>query len=264
MAGTRYIEIPFAAADYLAAVRFHGRVLAEAAGSVAMDKPVPTCPGWTVLDLVRHIESVYRHKAESIRGDYRIESAPRTRLSDDADVASFSASLSEMLDVFEVADLSAPSWTWCPHEHRAEWWAHRMAHETLIHAADAVIASEGIPTAEPWLALDGIDEVLHETMIGEPSWGTVIPDIGRIDLSSKGRTWHLRFARFQGTSPTSGEIHDDEALIFDDDGAADALVATDPATLDLWLWGRGPLPETAQQGDVATIARLRSFAASKQ
>ena len=33
----------------------------------ALDAAVPTCPGWTVADLARHVGVVYLHKAASVR-----------------------------------------------------------------------------------------------------------------------------------------------------------------------------------------------------
>ena len=263
MVGSTPIEIAFPVEDYLDELKHHARVLAEAARSVAMDTPVPTCPGWTVLDLLQHTESVYLHKSETIRGDYRTESAPRIHPPRDGDLASFEASLDELIDVFEAADLSVPSSTWCQHEqHRAGWWVRRMAQETLIHGADAVIAAAGIPDAEVWLALDGVDELLDEMMIGGPSWGVVTPGNGRIDISANDRTWPLRFGQFAGTSPSSGKMYEKETVIFDTEGTPDAVVTTDPVALNFWLWGRGILSDSAQQGDPVTVTRLRSVAAA--
>jgi hypothetical protein len=39
------------------------RALVEQAG----DRPVPSCPGWTAADVVRHTAMVYLHKVASIR-----------------------------------------------------------------------------------------------------------------------------------------------------------------------------------------------------
>jgi hypothetical protein len=215
-----------------------------------------------VLDLVRHTEAVYRHKTETIRGDYRNESAPRVPVSEDAGVETFVSALDEVTEAFESSDLTRPSWTWCPHEHRADWWTRRMAHETLIHAADAIVASGAEPGAERWLALDGVDEVLEEMIIDAPSWASVTPTNERIDLVSDDQTWSLRFARLQGTSPDTGETRDAETVILDDTGEPGLVIATDPATLVLWLWGRAPLPPGDQQGHRDAAARLRSIAAA--
>ncbi|HEY7400562.1 MAG TPA: maleylpyruvate isomerase N-terminal domain-containing protein, partial [Actinomycetota bacterium] len=43
-------------------VRADGLRLSEAAGAAGMQAAVPSCPGWLVDDLVRHIAQVYEHK----------------------------------------------------------------------------------------------------------------------------------------------------------------------------------------------------------
>jgi hypothetical protein len=44
--------------DFLEAIRRESALLGEAAASVPLDTPVPTCPGWKVEDLVGHLASV--------------------------------------------------------------------------------------------------------------------------------------------------------------------------------------------------------------
>jgi hypothetical protein len=50
--------------DCLAADRDLLRSTASAAG---LDRPVPSCPGWTAADLVTHVGHVYLHKATVMR-----------------------------------------------------------------------------------------------------------------------------------------------------------------------------------------------------
>ena len=53
-------------------MRFLEQVRAESArlGEVArmgLQAPVPSCPGWTVDDVVRHVAMVYAHKVEVLK-----------------------------------------------------------------------------------------------------------------------------------------------------------------------------------------------------
>jgi len=166
-----------------------------------------------------------------------------------------------MLGVLRSADLSQPTWTWCAHDHTAAWWVRRMAHETAIHAADAVLASGGVPVLDADLAIDGVDEILDEMMVGGPGWGTVTPTNRVIALEAGDRRWLLRSATFVGTSPQTGTHYDMPALVHERGAEPDATVSTDPSTLDLWLWGRAPLPEGSVSGDRSLADELFTLAA---
>jgi hypothetical protein len=41
--------------------------LREVAAGADLGAPVPTCPGWTMTDLLRHVGEVYLHKTECMR-----------------------------------------------------------------------------------------------------------------------------------------------------------------------------------------------------
>ena len=45
---------------YLAVLASEATALADAAEEAGLDAPVPTCPGWTVADLVLHTGEVHR------------------------------------------------------------------------------------------------------------------------------------------------------------------------------------------------------------
>ncbi len=131
--------------------------------------PVPTCPDWTVRDLVAHQGMVHRWAAALVRGEQ------------DIDPDAFEAEGRDELDPLEwlrdgVIDL-ADTLTHAPADTRAlvflndapaprEFWARRQCHETTVHAVDAMAAALGRSPhpAETWidadLAVDGIDELL--------------------------------------------------------------------------------------------------------
>lgn len=118
---------------------------AERAGPAA---PVPTCPGWTVRDLVVQLGAAHRSTAGMLRG----ESAPA--------VESMSGDPMEWLrdGAIELVEAITRS--------PQEFWARRACHQTTLRAVDALAAVFGrLPDpAETWIAtdiaVDGIDEVL--------------------------------------------------------------------------------------------------------
>lgn len=235
-------------------------------GAVAgadLEALVPTCPGWTVLDLVVHTGIVHRHKTDLVRAGLT-QGQPDPQGGPNGDVVEwFNAGVDDMLAVFREADLSAPTWTWCPHQHNAEWWVRRMAHETLIHGADAVIAVGGTPDVDQQLAADGIEEILVEMTVGAPHWDDLAEGDRTVVLVTSDRSWALRTATWSGKSPNTGNLYEDEPAIAIIDRAEnpDATISGTAAELDLWLWGRGELAEDATFGDTPLADLVRVIAA---
>lgn len=141
------------------------------AGRAGLDAAVPTCPDWSVLDLVAHQGMVHRWAGALVRTE---------RPSDD-EVAAFEQAgraaadplrwleegATELAEAIRCAreDLSAPVFLRdAPPARR--FWARRQCHETTIHAVDALGASlaRAPKAGEVWidaeLAGDGIDELL--------------------------------------------------------------------------------------------------------
>jgi hypothetical protein len=137
-----------------------------------------------------------------------------------------------------------------------------MAHETVIHGADALITAGRSGKVGHELGIDGVDEILDEMMIGGPAWGTLTAGEGVVALEADGHRWVVRRASFSGTSPNSGNTYEDlPALVYAKGHEPDAVIAADPGTLDLWLWGRGDLPGGAVRGDESLVDYVRLVAA---
>ncbi len=227
-----------------------------------LGSPVPACPGWKVRDLVIHTGQVYRHKTASVRDNWDSGAPPWPDEPEGDPIAWFNESVDDMLDVFRRADLDASTWTWCDHEHAVEWWVRRMAHETLIHGADAVIAAGGTPSVNETLAEDGIEEILFEMMVVAPAWAELTEGGRIVTLVTPRRAWTLRMASWTGESPTTGRAYVDEpAVVLVANGAEpDTAVTGTAGEMDLWLWGRRDLPAGAVTGDALLADLVRSIA----
>lgn len=156
--------------DYGAALGAAGTVLRANAMSAGLDAPVPTCPGWTVRDLVVHQGMVHRWAIDVLEGRgmgsaAHYEAAGRAAV----DLLDwFDDGWAQLLSALGGAptDLDVPFFLRLDMPPR-DGWARRQCHETSIHAVDALAARLG-RTPEPsetWLkpdlATDGIDELLR-------------------------------------------------------------------------------------------------------
>ncbi|WP_438295327.1 maleylpyruvate isomerase family mycothiol-dependent enzyme [Streptomyces sp. HUAS TT7] len=126
--------------------------------------PVPSCPGWTLVDLIRHTGSVQRMFSGLLR--QRVQERPLTRdtdldlPADDAGYPGWLTAGSQVADrAFADTDPDAPMWVWGADPH-ARFWMRRMLFETLVHRVDAELAVGLRPVIDPALAADGVDEFL--------------------------------------------------------------------------------------------------------
>ena len=249
-------------AMFIPSIERDAAVMISIASSTSLDRPVPSCPGWSLEDLIVHTGVVHRHKTIVLADGWVEASPPQPSGPEDQDIVEwFADGVVAMIDTMRSTDLAEPRWTWCSHDHAGTWWVRRMAHETAIHAADAMLAIGETPTLDPSFATDGVDEILDEMLVGGPSWGELRALPGVVELSAGTRTWRLGRAAFSGVSPTTGSIHTDLPALVWSEGLPDARVVADPSTLDLWLWGRAELGSAEVIGDADLVGYVRLVAA---
>ncbi len=157
--------------DYRAALVEQNHLLGDVFAGADWSTPVPTCPGWTLLQLLRHVGRGDRWAAEIVRaGDPGAEGAegggidPRQvaggRPPDDEAGALewLHAGPAALLDAV-AADPDSPVWTFVG-PRPATWWIRRRLHEATVHRADAALALSRTYELDPLLAADGISERL--------------------------------------------------------------------------------------------------------
>ena len=138
--------------------------LAGIAASADQATHVPTCPEWTLRQLVTHVGRAHRWAAEIVATraaePIPFREVPDGRLPDDpaARPQWLRAGAARLADAVHGAG-SASMWTH-PGMGQASYWARRMAHETAVHRADGQLALGVRPVIEPVIAADGIDEWL--------------------------------------------------------------------------------------------------------
>ncbi|WP_176611793.1 maleylpyruvate isomerase family mycothiol-dependent enzyme [Actinomadura sp. WMMB 499] len=230
-------------ARYCDALELEIAAFADAAGRIDPDEPVPTCPGWSAAELVRHLGGVQRWAAGTVR------TLTTRRLSLRELGVTFPVARVDhvpwlleggelLLRVLRAADPDAGVWAWGADQH-VRFWSRRLLHETVVHRCDLDIAAGGAPEAAPEVAADGIAEYFANL----ESAAAFSPRI--VNLRGNGETldfvagdigarWRFRLL------PDGFEISGGagEAGAAGDAGDADATVRGDASDVFLFLWGR--------------------------
>ncbi|WP_210717430.1 maleylpyruvate isomerase family mycothiol-dependent enzyme [Amycolatopsis acididurans] len=142
----------------MTALRRDGARLADAATDLA--RPVPSCPGWNVGELLWHTGEVLNRWSLIAVGEAHpehYELPPRPPAAEL--VAWFRAIVEAAASRLERVDPQRPAWTWSS-QHDAGFIQRRMAHEVAVHCWDALAAAGRDEPVERELAADGIDEFL--------------------------------------------------------------------------------------------------------
>lgn len=146
---------------FLACLEADYRRMREVAGG-HLGARVPTCPDWTVADLMRHVGQVYLHKVECMRTGGEVETDwPPAGLQDEEPVALLDRSYAALVRELTTRDPSDPGGTWYEPDPTVGFWVRRMAQESVIHRIDAELgAGATIAPVPDDLAADGVDELL--------------------------------------------------------------------------------------------------------
>lgn len=194
---------------------------------------VPTCPGWSVADLARHVGGVYLHKTLCMREGVEPEPWPPAELADEAPLALLDRAYDALRAEFAARKPEEPSGGWYPPDRTVGFWIRRMAQETVIHRIDAELAAgQPVSPVADDLAVDGIDELLKVFVaFSVAEWGRYFADVlgdspGRsYTLRADGAAWRVR------TGPALFEVEDGG-------GAADTTISGSPTALLRWVWNR--------------------------
>jgi uncharacterized protein (TIGR03083 family) len=244
--------------------------------------PVPTCPDWTVADLVRHVGQVYLHKTECMR----LNAFPRPwppDLAAEEPLALLDRSYAALTGEFAARAPDSPSVTWFEPEQTVGFWARRMAQETVIHRLDAELALGASPAPIPAdLAVDGVDEVLVRFLAyGSTEWredfGELLDDCdGRaVGVRAGDSTWLVQLTKDGVKVSGPGDAGAGAAAVAatvsgpgdavagvtvsgpgDTDARVAATVSGAPDALLIWLWRRSGDEAITTHGDPAVIGKL--------
>ena len=129
-----------------------------------LDRPVPTCPGWTFRQLATHLGRGHRWAAQIV-ATRATAPVPMGEVADGKlpeDPVRHAAWLNVGADqVIEAVAAAGSDLVWTMTGMRpASFWLRRRAHEAAVHLADAQLAAGRDADLAADLAADGVDEWL--------------------------------------------------------------------------------------------------------
>jgi uncharacterized protein (TIGR03083 family) len=247
---TRYVNGPAVGYDYVESIEADRRALAGIAADFDLRLSIPSCPDWTLKDLLDHVSGATRWMtkcvAEGVVAQERI--LPPAPDGPEELLAWFNESIDELLTVLSGTPLDALVWTPIRGSLGSAWWRRKAALELAIHRTDAEQAIGGSPGyIDPLLALDGIDEYAEEflplmlhTVAKPPPVTSVLLSPDDIDDS---RTLSLI-----------------PAGVASDPGEPQVEITASAYELLLWMWNRLPPETLSVRGDDAVVTWWKELA----
>jgi uncharacterized protein (TIGR03083 family) len=138
-------------------------LLTTGLGSPDLRTRVPSCPGWSLGELFRHLGGGHRWAAEVVRtraDEFLPDDQDRRLSGDDSGDLPAAWLLDGAIALADTLRAAGPeAELWAPFHYRGTaFWARRYAHETLMHRADAALAAGTAFGVSPELAGDAVDE----------------------------------------------------------------------------------------------------------
>jgi uncharacterized protein (TIGR03083 family) len=216
--------------------------------------PIPTCPDWTLRQLLTHVGRAQRWAA-AIVSQRRTEflpfrEVPDGRFPDDQAERGqwLLAGAGRLIDSIGQAG-GAQVWTNSGALAPASYWARRMAHEVLVHCADAQLAV-GQPVHIPAdLGADGIDEWLGLAGVFAGAAAAALPDGSSLHV-------HATDAEPAGSAEWLISRHGGSTEVTREHGRADVALTGPAGALLLVLVRRLPPddPQVTVHGDADVLA----------
>lgn len=231
---------------------------AAARRAVGSAPSVPSCPGWSVVDLVTHLGRVHRMLAPVIRD--RLTEPPTVPAAMPTEEAGSAAHTQEVVSAALVEwfaegadELAAqfggcrpdePAWSWS-REHTVGFWLRMQTIEAAVHRWDIEGAVDGAADVlDPVVGGDAVSQTFEVMVPARRGWQSVPAGSGetfRFRQTDGPREWTIRF---EG---------DGACLV---DGPGDVTLAGTASNLALFLWHRLPATECGEiEGDPAVLDR---------
>ena len=212
--------------------------------------PVPSCPQWTIADLVEHVGRVYRFFAEMVRSG-RERPFPFSDIPgpvSGAEIEWAAAGLNELVAELKSRAPSDYAWSWSS-DKTVAWVTRRLMHETLVHRWDLENALGVGGDTDAALASDCVDEFIDSFVLGR-----------KTDSSLPSGSVHLH------CTDTEGEwiavVDNGSILVRREHTKGDVAIRGAAKSLALLMWRRLPVDDPGFEtfGDVNVAREFISYA----
>ena len=231
--------------------------LAAVASASSLDLPVPTCPEWTLFDLVRHLGEGRRVWAATVAagpgatGKAVPVDAPAVPREREALLAWMADSTRELLDALREAGPDRGCWVgWGDSQSPATSGAvaRHQVQEFAVHTYDAQV-TVGAPEPLPEeVAVDGVEEFQFTCVATPIPWPHKPATLDYV--VAEGRTWRLWLSEKGAWTERLTEPAEDPA---------DATAESTASDLILVFYGRLPLDTLKVSGDESVVVGIAEW-----
>jgi uncharacterized protein (TIGR03083 family) len=237
--------------DYAQVIAHEGELALRAVERAGYDARVPTCPEWSVADLVRHMGTTHLAVTGFLRGPANADPRAAEGEVPEGELSSwFRQGLKGLLSALREAPADLECFTLFPGSPSGSaFWARRMTHEITVHRVDAELAAGGgLSPVEAGIAADGVDELLTGFHAHEKSpVRSATPKALRVRARDvPGAVWSVAISEAPPRADRDGE------------GECDCELLGDAGQLFLALWNRPPEGEVRVEGDAAVAELWRT------
>lgn len=240
-----------------------------AAALVGIDPatPVPTCPEWTAVDLLRHITEVHHFWATILSGDLRasddVAALFEHRLALPEAIEELlpvrAAATRSLVAALEALADTEPRWTWWTPDQTVGFTRRMQVCEATMHRIDAELTAGLDPSPlAPELAAHCITHCV-EVMWAQSSsaqhtpgaTALITPTPGKYPEAHSRLTWLVNFGQARGRD---GKTYP-RAIPAPGDAEPEVVITASLEDLARWAWGRGG--EVTMTGSEQACAAVR-------
>lgn len=231
--------------------------------------PVPSCPGWTVSDLVLHLGGVHRYVARIVKDrlmappdvtDVTIFELPADRAGWPTPGSApshgpvppglvdwFADGAHELAGLFGGNDPDATVWTWSQEqrEHTVGFWLRMQSIEAALHRWDAEGATGTAQPVVTELAADAVSQTFEVMAPARRAWKQAPPGSGE----------RFGFRQTDGPGAWSVRFTGDDVQLTTGPAPSDVELAGPASDLMLYLWHRLPADHLDVKGDQSVLDR---------
>ncbi|MDT4996991.1 MAG: hypothetical protein QOD45_1059 [Pseudonocardiales bacterium] len=251
--------------DYCSLIAADSAAFADAVEAGDRDAPVEHCPGWSLLDLARHLWGVQYFWAEIVARGLTdpddvaaLDETPHPP--DDELIAALRPNSEWLVEILRAADPATPCWTWST-QHNVGFVQRHQVQEAAVHRWDAQNAAGAAQPIESAAALDAIEEFLTFSVSTNPAAAPDPPGeplgaplVLRATDATGVAGVPAGFTIADGNAPGTVQVSPGVAVT-----PAGARIVEDTASdVLLWLYQRVALTPTGPESAKDVVSRFRA------